>query len=228
MGVAQIKTAGCGMESTLGDADVRSVIINEGRSAVHRAFHHWALPKESPIAYFDGAHRPKQPRRSKSRPRTQVMHAVATRPSGYSKPNLVPGQQITGHTHRAIAELEPLQFLWIQYRYRPWGSARTAHGEHFQRDYFRRYAAEHLQGCKIGTRRLVRYLIAVAVDGGGKQDSGFLPLGYDLPAGIDINRRNWNKTYLPHWRRICLDITTIDNEALFEVGEKVGGSGPIA
>lgn len=209
------------------DANVRAVIISEGRAAVESAFRHWQRPGESPVAYFGGAHRPTQPRRSKARPRTQVMHAVATRPSGRSKPP-IPDQPIAGFVHRAISELPPLEFVWVQYQYRPWGSARKAHGESFLREFFARYSADHLTGCKTGTRRMVRYLIAVAMDDNYDRDKGFLPQHYDLPPGFDIDRRNWNKTYLPHWRRICTGLRAIDNEALYKIGEKVGEKGAIA
>ncbi len=156
------------------------------------------------------------------------MHAVATRPSGRSKPP-IPDQPISGFVHRAMSELPAMELLWVQYQYRPWGQARTDHGVSFRREYSRRYESDHLKACRTGTRRMARYLIAVAMERNRWQEhSSYLPSSCDLPAGYDIDRRKWNRTYLPHWRRICLDILTIDNEALYKIGEKVGGGAPIA
>jgi hypothetical protein len=197
--------------------------IGVGVRAALRAFRYITRPGESPVAYFGGAHRPKTPRRSKTRPRTQVMHAVATRPSGTSKPNMLDRQELTGHIHRAIAELEPLEFLWIQYRYRPEGLARAQHGENFHRAYFARYESEFLQECKTGTRRMVRYLVAVAMDNEANPWRRTV-----RPDGSDINIRNWNKTYRPHWHRVCADISGLDATALYELGVKMEKIGPVA
>lgn len=202
----------------------REYFISQGRQAVRLAFGHARRDEESPIAYFDGSYRPKAPKRTATRPRTQVMHAVATRPSGYSRPALIDRQPITGHIHRAIAELDPLQFLWVQYRYRPPGSARMAHGEHFRRDYFRRYEAEHLQGCKTGTRRIVRNIIAVAMVKGRAFTTPQSAMAY----APDMSQAAWNKTYRPHWLRVCSDLANIDADALYEVGIKTPSSGCIA
>lgn len=207
-------TTGAGMEAN------REYFIGVGRRAALKAFRHDRRYSESPIAYFDGAHRPKAPKRTASKPRTQVMHAVATRPSGYSKPNLVDNQAITGFIHRAIAELPPLEFLWVQYRYRPEGLARTQHGENFLRDYFRQYDATRLVGCKTGTRRMVRYLISVAMENESH------PARREVrPEGHDIETRNWNKTYRPHWFRVCAEISAIDSSAMYHLGLMVDREG---
>lgn len=218
MGLAQpITTMGAGMEAD------RQYYIGVGRNAALKAFRHIRQRGESPVAYFDGAHRPDTPRRTPTKPRQYVMHAVETRPSGSSKPNLVDKQSLDGAVHRAIAELEPMQFQWIQYRYRPDGLARTQHGAAFQREYFRRYEAEHLQGCKTGTRRMVRYLISVAMDNEGNPGRRAAQ-----PDGYDASPRNWNKTYRPHWHRICAELSKLDADALFQLGQKIDKSEPIA
>lgn len=191
----------------------RQYFIDVGRRAVIKAFRHIRQRAESPVAYFDGAHRPDTPRRTPTRPRRFVMHAVATRPSGTSRPNLVDKQTLDGAVHRAIAELEPLEFLWVQYRYRPDGLARVQHGDNFLRRYFERYQSSHLVNCKTGTRRMVRYLISVAMHNETNPHQRAAQ-----PDGYDTSPRNWNKTYRPHWHRICAELTKLDSDALYSLG----------
>lgn len=185
-----------------------------------RAFQHDPIPGESPVAYFSGQHKPKKERR-RGGGKHQV-HATASRPPKFSRPNLIGRQLLTGAIHRVIADLDPIQFLWIQFRYRTPGVAKTNHGHKFLREYFRQYEERHLVGCKAGTRRMVRYLIAIAMEDDRK------PRREVAPDGADIERRNWNKTYRPHWHRVCLGLADLDAAALAEIGQKLIAQNDIA
>ena len=147
------------------------------------------------------------------------IHATQTRASGYSRPVLLDRQVLTGYIHRAIADLDPMAFLWIQYRYRSPGIARTNHGENFRRDYFDQYNAEHLTRSKTGTRRIVRTMISIAMECGANPDQKIEPQGFD------IDRRNWNKTYRPHFRQICDELKSIDERALFFIWTATASQG---
>lgn len=184
------------------------------------AFTHEAIPGESPVAYFSGQHRPKKERRKAGRKHT--VHATASRPPKFSHPNLVGRQLLTGKIHRLVAELDPLEFLWVHFRYRAPGVARSDLGHKFLREYFRAYEGVHLVGCKAGTRRMVRYLISIAM-----QDD-LHPRRDVAPDGGDVDRRNWNKTYRPHWHRVCLGIEELDACALEKIGQKLIAGSAVA
>lgn len=185
-----------------------------------QAFSHETIPGESPVAYFSGQHRPPAAKRKAGTKRPA--RATASRAPKFSNPVLVGRQLLTGRIHRVIAELPPLEFLWIQFRYRAPGVARANHGHKFLREYFLDYEREHLAGCKAGTRRMVRYLISIAMEDGGQ------PRRDVAPDGEDIDRRNWNKTYRPHWHRVCVGLADLDASALEKIGQKVIAENTIA
>lgn len=203
-------------------------VIRRGRTAVFKAFRAWYIPAASPTSYFSGQKRParqalprglppalKEERKLRRLMGYDEVHATASRTAGKSRPNVHPAQTMDGAVHRAISGLDPIEFLWVQYCYRPPGVARTTHGENFFREYFKRYQTSHLKHCGTGTRRMVRYLISVAMENEAN------PFREVKPKGADIDRRNWNKTYRPHWFRICLEISNIDSSALYKVGREI-------
>jgi hypothetical protein len=190
----------------------REHYIRVGKDAAWEAYGHRERYNESPISYFDGAHRPQAQRRTATRRRVHLTHATATRNSGSSKPPLPEDLVMQGGTLRAIADLSPLQCTWVQYRYREPGIARTERGESFRRAYFELYNAENLKGCKTGTRRMARYLIVFVMEG---------CRGDPRPDGADIDPQNWNKTYKPHFTRIKAEIAEIDSDAMHQLGLSV-------
>ncbi len=192
-----------------------AMMIGDARKLVRSAFTHHAIPGSSPIACFGGQHRPKAEKRRPGVAARHQVHATATRAPRFSRPILLDGQQSTGYIHRLIAELDPLEFAWVQFRYRAAGVARDNFEASFQRAYFRAYEAEHLLACKTGTRRMVRYLISIAMENECR------PQQKIEPAGGDVDRRNWNKTYRPHWRRIRLELAEIDSQALLKIVERI-------
>lgn len=199
------------------------MLIEQGRAAVLAAFHHQTIPWESPVSYFAGQHRPKAARHKRPALVPNTVKATATLQPKFSSPALPGCQVITGRVHRAISELDPLGFLWVQYRYRAPGVAKATHGQNFIRALAAAYEADgHLAGCRAGTRRVVRYLISVAMERYPRQSR------HIIPDGVDVDRRNWNKTYRPHWRRLFTMITVIDVAALEQIGQKIAESGPIA
>lgn len=193
-------------------SSMREYYIRVGEEAARKAFGHRERYNESPIAYFDGAHRPQAQRRTATRQRVHVTHATATRKSGASKPPVHEDQIMNGRTHRAIADLEPLQCAWVQYRYRKPGEARTGHGESFRRAYFEIYSADNLKGCKKSTRYIAQYLIAFVMQG---------CRGDPKPDGADIDPQSWRKTYKPHFMRIKAEIAEIDAEAMHRLGVEI-------
>ena len=195
--------------------------IEVGRMAALRAFSMPRVLGDSALAHFSGQKRPEQPRR-KRRQGTHELYAKATRAHGFSRPPLPPSHLIAGNIHRAIADLEPLQFLWVQFAYRPPGLARTQHGKKFLRTYFEQYQRANLSGCKTGTRTMVRYLISVAMANTSRPERAVYPMGED------INPRNWNKTYRPHWIAISHEIYLLDRGAVLALGQKLGEITPIA
>lgn len=190
-------------------------LIKDARQVVRSAFTFDAIPVQSPTAHFAGQHRPKQARRKPGGAVKHQVHATASRAPQFSRPNLRNTQQLTGYIHRCIAELDPLEFAWLQYRYRQPGVARDDHGLYFQRAYFQAYEENHLVNCKTGTRRMVRYLISVAMENEAR------PRRKIKPDWGDVDPRNWNKTYRPHWQRVCLEIAEIDAMALLKIAQRI-------
>lgn len=202
------------------DNHEREFYIREGRHHIKSAFHYDFIPGQS-IAYFPGKSKPEKKQSIITRLRlgrvASVVHAVETRPSGRSKPNLLVTQEINGQVHRCMAELDGLHYQWVQFRYRPAGVAKDDHRRSFHMKYFQQYTRDHLRSCKTGTRRVVRTMIALAMI--DRSNPGLALRA--MPEGSGVSPRNWNKTYMPHWKRIASDLSRIDSEALCTVGQKL-------
>ena len=183
--------------------------IGIGKWAAARAFRHVRADEESPLAYFNGAHRATAPRATKAKPRIHVTHATATRNSGTSRPPLIGNQELHGWIHRAISELDPMHGAWVQFRYREPGVAKSEYHKAFYRAYSDYYISKNLKGCRTGTRRIVRQLVDFVLLGvGGEPD----------PAGFDLSRDQWRQTYRPHLRKIREEIAQIDADAMYSLG----------
>jgi hypothetical protein len=194
----------------------REHYIRVGKDAAWQAYGHRERYNESPISYFDGAHRSQAQRRTATRRRVHVTHANATRNSGSSKPPVPEDLVMQGGTLRAIADLSPLQCTWVQYRYREPGIARTERGESFRRAYFERYKADWLSKCNVGTREMARYFTEFVMEG---------CRGDPKPPGCHIDPQNWGKTYKPHFTRIKSEIAEIDADAMHMLGLSVDQGG---
>lgn len=198
----------------MSDEHIRSVIIQEGRQAVLRAFRHDRKQGVSIMAVAAGQ-RPSGTIQLKATRSQHPITATETRPAGFSKPVLPDRQGLTGNVHRLISDLEQVPFNWVQFKYRQAGRTKQEFGEAFRRTFFLKYEDEHLQGKRIGTRRMARYLIAIAM-------ADLDPRKEIEPDGWDVSRDAWYKTYRPHWLQICADIAKIDREALYYIGSKLG------
>lgn len=204
-----------------------NMLIELGRYTAYWAFRPRYSPGQSPTAYFAGQKRPdnralrsrnpqgdtKQERRLRRAMDYDQIHATQTRPPGFSRESVAHNQAIFGDAHRAIADLEALQMLWVQAMYRPYGPTRGEFKGRFRRAYFARYERAELQGCRTGTRTIARHLIAVALDNWG--------LNKKRPpeAIVGVSRETWKKTYKPHWQRISRDIEQIDRGAMLALGD---------
>jgi hypothetical protein len=202
----------------------REFYINQGRDYVLAAFHHNYIRRDSPASSFSGGAPktakqrlyPKMRRREGEITAEDIkrMHATETRSSGRSKPNLHINQEMHGFVHRCISELEGLEFIWVQFRYRGRGVARADYKNSFIRKYFEQYQKQCLVDCKAGTRHTVRTMISIAMI----EKSSPSMVRASMP---DIRDANWNQTYMPHWRRISADLAGIDSEALLKIGQKL-------
>lgn len=180
--------------------------IGIGKYYARRAFGHICKEQESAIASFNTV------RRSKATEKPHEVHATATRNSGHSIPPLPDKQEMHGSTRRAIAELDPLQSVWVQYRYREPGVAKREYRHSFYRAFSDKYIADNMDGRKAFTRRMARQLVDFAMDN---------HTGEPDPAGYDINRDNWLKTYKPILREIRKGIAEIDAAAMYSLGVKM-------
>lgn len=186
--------------------DERAALIAEARNALYAAFRYRVRPQSNVIV-----HVAEEETTNRKNPGPK-----ATRPAVYSRPLLVDGQQLTGRTHRALAELTQQQQQWLNWNYRPVSSARDAYGQAFHRGYFAEYAAERLPGCKTGARHAIRYLIAKAMRQTQDINPGYVP---SPPHHLSqITRNAWNRKYRPHWQAIIADLDRLDSEACYALG----------
>jgi len=197
----------------------RTVVVDEGRSAVRAAFGFIFVPGESPTAYFSGGQKPPAKRSGRKRWTTaHRVHATPSRAAGYSRPNLSGQQPLLGFVHRCIGELNPLEQNWIHFRYRQPCHKRDEAGHKFLRAYSDQFAELHLKNSRPGTRAVVREMAAFRM----RQAVGDIPLSAQFESiNGAMSRQVWAKGYRPHWISICNDLDRIDEAALFKVGVKL-------
>lgn len=214
-------------------------LVEVGRMALHRAFHIPSKQGSSSISYFAGQKRPEKHQQKPKRweipddgdssewaqeQRARLtrrkwgddeLHATATRAPGFSRPPIPDWTLISGSVLQAIADLPPLEFLWVHYCYRAPGYTQSDFAVKFHRAFFLDFEQRHLSRVKAHTRLVARNLLAVAMQNESQPGANLYP-------DVDPeDRRNWKKTYRPHFFQMRVELQEIDRSACHAIGEKL-------
>lgn len=196
----------------------REILIELGWAALRKAFGHSEKVGGGAGPFSGRNHRPKGRDGGGFKTGAGRVHVSETKKSGRSIPLLPDSQKLTGFIHRCIAELNPIEQLWAHFCYRDQCQKQGESGRKFMRTYAEQYCILYMNGCRAGTRAVIREMIAFRM----KQVAGEIPLAAQFESDkAVISRQLWRQTFKGHWSTICGDLDRVDESVLFKVGVKV-------